>query len=175
MRRLSLAQRRPHRIPGRWARSAIGTITNITIFCSDARALTGQSFGNVSVRRAVATVSPHVDVEDGNPTVQWSQVGTAGYRIALPTSYDCRVPNPVCSRSSVGAGRDTLDWQRQRARCRERFPQRWVCGDRCLAHDEPHHVRCPDEPRRLRHRVHRSCEAVRPWIGGVLRQQYGWN
>lgn len=80
---------------GRWARSTIGSINNITIFCSDARALTGQSFGPIGIRRAVATMTPRAGVEGVLPSVQWSQLGTSGYRIALPTSYDSRVPNPA--------------------------------------------------------------------------------
>lgn len=93
---------------GRWARAGVN-LNNLGIFMSDARALTGQSIGRVAMRRGVATASPRTGVEDIGATVQWGQLGTSGYRIALPAGYDSRVPVPTVL-AFHGGGSDETHW-----------------------------------------------------------------
>lgn len=93
---------------GRWARSGIN-INNLFIFMSDVRALTGQSISRVAMRRGIATMVPRALVEGIGASVQWSQLGTSGYRVALPKTYDSRVPNPVVVLFH-GGGSDETHW-----------------------------------------------------------------
>lgn len=93
----------------RWLRSSVN-INNLGVFMSDTRTTTGQSIGRVAMRRAVATISPRVGVEDQGTTVYWSQVaGTAAVRVALPAGYDSRVPCPAVLMFH-GGGSDETHW-----------------------------------------------------------------
>jgi acetyl esterase/lipase len=76
----------------KWARN---TVNNITVFNSDSRNLTGHSVGKVGVRKSTVTITPRAGLEGLAPSPNWTAVGNANMRVALPSTYDSRKPAPV--------------------------------------------------------------------------------
>jgi pimeloyl-ACP methyl ester carboxylesterase len=74
---------------------ARNTVNNIAVFNSDSRNLTGHSVGKIGVRKATVTVTPRTGLEGLAPSPNWTTVGNANMRVALPTTYDSRKPAPV--------------------------------------------------------------------------------
>ncbi|NKW08221.1 hypothetical protein GS938_21130 [Rhodococcus hoagii] len=93
---------------GRWDRAGIN-VNNLQIFMSDVRGTSGQAISKASMRRAVSTMSPRAGIEGIGASVHWSRLGTSGFRIALPKSYDSRVPTPTVVLFH-GGGSDETHW-----------------------------------------------------------------
>lgn len=72
------------------------TVNNLYIFNSDTRTLTGDYVNAVGVRKQFGSVSPRASIEGVGQSAHWTGDGTQDFKIVLPSSYDSRVPNPVC-------------------------------------------------------------------------------
>lgn len=78
----------------RWLRSSIN-VQNLYCFNSDTRQLTGMAIGGLGAKQAQATVSPRAGIEDQGASVMWTAAGNASFRVALPNTYDSRIPSKL--------------------------------------------------------------------------------
>jgi alpha-beta hydrolase superfamily lysophospholipase len=95
-----------------WARAGFGsfTINNLFVFNSSATGTTNAYIGRVGARLGIATVHPRSGVEGNQRTVHWTTTpdGTNNVRIALPSSYDSRVPSPLVIAAHSHGNTETL-------------------------------------------------------------------
>ncbi|GAA3330682.1 hypothetical protein HP467_07165 [Curtobacterium albidum] len=94
-------------VHARWARDdSAFPLNNLTVMVNDTRGTAGSSVGVIAGRRGgLVTTKPR----QAYRTAQWGTASGDGFRIALPASYDSRVPTPAVVLFH-GNGSDESHW-----------------------------------------------------------------